>query len=337
MTASIDQLIGRYLESDELSDRSAILDAGVDALPDLQTRLKRDQPIEELERAEEILKALIATLLSKGPDGSIARRLAAFQKDLGFLLKYKSYAIKATTPLGYSMFLQSPHEGFSFQRHVSHKIEIFHVVDTTPGAFVFLCTYPEWMRIYEETSFQRWLDGEPNRDLESFRRFVSAGDVFPITDLGTVHSAFGCILEEFATVSTDMVDRLHDQNRGRSIPELFTRSYAEARLRLAVSPSQSQVFLGGERVGRQLTKKRIPGGFELVLLDDVLRAARYEFESGADSFAQRDDHRATVLHVFSGGGEITIADVRELRNGQRPNLPFSAGDLFLIPRGLRIL
>jgi len=39
--------------------------------------------------------------------------------------------------------------------------------------------------------------------------------VFIISELGVVHTVMGCVLEEYATVSTDMVERLHDQNIGR--------------------------------------------------------------------------------------------------------------------------
>ena len=40
-------------------------------------------------------------------------------------MKYKSYAVKAATPLGYSIFLQNQGQGFSFQQHLVHKLEGF--------------------------------------------------------------------------------------------------------------------------------------------------------------------------------------------------------------------
>ncbi len=59
------------------------------------------------------------------------------------------------------------------------------------------------------------------------------GDVIVIDKLSVVHSVVGCVLAEFATVSTDMVDRLHDQNEGAPIPAEFTRAFSEERIRAA--------------------------------------------------------------------------------------------------------
>src|SRR5215510_1718963 len=161
----------------ELSDQS-----GLDALPALGRHLTADAPIEVAERYEAVLKSILLEQLAGGVPGSTARRVARFQQEIGFLFKYKSYAVKCATPLGYSVFFQRPGEGFSFQRHVTRKTEVFHILEVLPGGSV------------------------PRYD--AFRFDVRPGDVFVIDQLNVVHTVIGCVLEEFATVSTDMVDRL---------------------------------------------------------------------------------------------------------------------------------
>ena len=78
-----------------------------------------------------------------------ARKLASLMKDIGLFFKYKPYAVKASHPLGYSIFLQRPLEGFSFQNHLEHKTEVFHILEVMPGGFVFLCKYEDWQKHYE--------------------------------------------------------------------------------------------------------------------------------------------------------------------------------------------
>src|SRR5205814_1100606 len=91
--------------------------------------LRADSPIAVLEHSERELKQILVRELAAPMDGAQMRALASFQQALGFLLKYKSYAVKAASPLGYSVFLQRPGEGFSFQQHVTHKTEIFLILD----------------------------------------------------------------------------------------------------------------------------------------------------------------------------------------------------------------
>src|SRR5208337_2502550 len=132
--------------------------------------------------------------------------------------------------------LQSPGQGFSFQHHLVHKLEVFHIIEVKPGGFVFLCDYKDWQQVYERRAFEKWLAGEANPDYDRFKFVPDPGDVFVISELGVVHTVVGCVLEEYATVSTDMVRRLHDQNEGRAIPASFTRANAERALR-AIEPA----------------------------------------------------------------------------------------------------
>src|SRR3954463_13179356 len=115
--------------------------------------LRAESPIAVLEQSESRLKEVLAVELAGQLDGPRIRALASFQRDLGFLLKYKSYAVKAASPLGYSVFLQRPGEGFSFQQHLTHKTEIFYVLDVLPGGYIFLCDFEDWQRVYDRAGF----------------------------------------------------------------------------------------------------------------------------------------------------------------------------------------
>ena len=114
-----------------------------------------------------------------------------FRKRVGFVLKYKSYGVKATSPLGYVVFLQNDREGFSFQRHVTHKTELFHVLEVKPGGYVFLCDFSDWEKHYEEEVFTAWLGGKPHPFFDRCRFTPEPGDVFVISELGTVHTGGG--------------------------------------------------------------------------------------------------------------------------------------------------
>ena len=202
--------------------------------------LRTDSPIAVLERQNGSSSRFSSESWLSRWTALRIRSLASFQQDLGFLLKYKSYAVKAASPLGYSVFLQRRGEGFSFQQHVTHKTEIFYILDVLPGGFVFLCDFDDWKRIYDRDSFLAWMNGAPDSRYERFRFVPEPGDVIVIDKLSVVHSVVGCVLAEFATVSTDMVDRLHDQNEGQSIPAEFTRAFSEARIRALAWPETSR-------------------------------------------------------------------------------------------------
>src|SRR5262245_40666827 len=210
-------------------------------LPALEAFFAKDRPIAEVERAETVLKAVLRSLLGGPVSGEVARDVARFQQRLGFTYKFKSYAVKATTPLGYTVFLQRPREGFSFQCHLEHKVELFHIVDVLPGGFVFVCGLEEWRRSYDRAAFDAWLGGKPDARYDRFRYVPRPGDVVLIDSLGIVHTALGCILEEYATVSTDMVERLHDQNLGKPTPPEFTARNAAEIVRGLTMPTGARL------------------------------------------------------------------------------------------------
>ncbi len=328
--------ITSYLNDPRSSKSSeAVIESGLRSLPALGEFLRRDLPIDQTERLEELLKAILRGAMSQPMSGADARKIAEFQKELGFLLKYKSYAIKAATPVGYSIFLQQEREGFSFQRHVVHKLEVFHILSVKPGGYIYLCDFADWKRIYEKDSFESWLNGERNPDYERFKFVPEPGDVFIISELGVVHTVIGCVLEEYATVSTDMVDRLHDQNIGRKVPADFTRVNVDPKLRAVNSPRTSRLVTGlGEKQFTELRAAPMQGGERTVLCDSFVTAVRCRIEPGKEAAFAQDDSRTTLLRINEGRGTVVIADAAECR-GVPPSLQFERGDLFLIPPGIR--
>ena len=313
-----------------------LVEQGLKSLPALCEMLRRDLPIEQTERLEALLKAVLHEAMKRPLPGADARRIAQFQKELGFILKYKSYAIKAAAPVGYSIFLQKEGEGFSFQRHVVHKLEVFHILRVKPGGYIFLCDFADWKRIYRKDSFERWLNGAADPDYERYRFVPEPGDVFIISELGVVHTVIGCVLEEYATVSTDMVDRLHDQNIGKKIPAAFDRAHAEPELRAVETPVKHRLVTGlGDKKFEHLKPARVQGGERVVLCDSFVTAARYRIDAGKESAFMHDDTRAILLRMNAGRGTVVIADAAECAAGKLPGLQFERGDLVLIPPGIR--
>jgi len=311
-----------------------IVEYGLDSLPVLGEFLREDAPIGETERLEALYKRILGAKLSKPMSGPDARKVARFHKELGFILKYKSYAVKAATPFGYSIFLQNEREGFSFQRHVEHKLEVFHILEVKPGGYVFLCDFEDWKRVYEKQAFERWLAGEANETYDQYRFVPQPGDVFVISELGVVHTVVGCVLDEFATVSTDMVERLHDQNAGRSIPASFTRANSEKILREIEPPARNRLIKGfGDRIITAIEPVAIEGGERTILCDSFVRAARCRLNPGGETAPGREENRALILRFFSGSGSVMIADTSE-SGSSNGWVEVGRGDLILIPPSL---
>jgi hypothetical protein len=302
----------------------------------LAEQLRADSPIAVLEQFERQLKEVLTRELSARPGGERIRALASFQKDLGFLLKYKSYAVKAASPLGYSVFLQRPGEGFSFQQHVTHKTEIFYILDVLPGGSVFLCDFAEWREIYRRETFAAWLKGAADPRYERFRFVPQPGDVVVIDKLNVVHTVVGCTLAEFATVSTDMVDRLYDQNEGSPVPADFSRAFAEARIARLVWPGESaRVTFGGSGWSRsRIPSERVAGGRRTAFGGgDKFLASTSRFDPGASSAITSDACRATSIHIASGTGQLILGTADEVGGARPPALAARAGDLFLVAPG----
>jgi mannose-6-phosphate isomerase-like protein (cupin superfamily) len=296
--------------------------AAIDALPALVGRLTGDLPIDELEEVEAQLKAILHAACRHEVSAAEAREIALFQRQVGFLLKYKPYAVKCASPLGYSLFLQNPGEGFSFQRHTEHKIEAFHVLEVLPGGYAFVCDFAEWEAAYEPESFSRWLGGAPDERYDRFRIDLSPGDVIVIDELNVVHTIMGCVVEEFATVSTDMVDRLHDQNSRAEIPDEFDRQWVRQRLASVRYPEGSRVVYGPGEV----SLSPVDGGTVRMLADSFVSARTYSIDAGAAGPLLSDAERAASIYVTGGEGAFTLA-------GTEP-IPVTGGDLLTILPGV---
>lgn len=318
-------------------NRNILLDHGIDSLNILADYMLQDLPIETIERFERLFKDVLKGVFSGTYSSDTAREAVLVQKRLGFLLKYKSYAIKASSPLGYSIFLQGQGEGFSFQQHITHKIEVFHILEVHEGGYVFLCDYEDWQKHYEKKSFAEWLAGKSDERYEQFRIYPKPGDVFGINKLGVVHTVIGCVLEEYATVSTDMVARLFDQNVGKKIPSFFSRDYTQKILKTIKFPGSSR-YVNIDIAPRQesiteIMPISIPGGTKVPLSEGTIFASRYTFEPAKTSEQMKDDGCASSIYVTRGKGQLIVGNKEEVNRLTPPSVPVSAGDLILIPNG----
>ena len=319
-------------------DKSVLSEHGIDSLNIITDFLLQELPIDAVERFERLFKDVLKEIFSGSVSGTTIREVIAIQKRLGFLLKYKSYAIKASNPLGYSIFIQRQGEGFSFQQHITHKTEVFHILEVLDGGFVFLCDYKDWLENYEERAFADWLAGNPDKRYEQFRIYPKPGDVFDINKLGVVHTVIGCMLEEYATVSTDMVDRLFDQNAGKKIPAFFNHDYAQGILKsLKFPPTSRHVNIdtcSRHKSNSKITPIIIPGGIRTILSENSMVASRYTFEPDKMSEQFYDSRCAACLYFTQGNGQLIVGSEEEVNRLSPPTVPVSTGDLFIIPNGV---
>jgi hypothetical protein len=315
---------------------NALLQHGWDVLPVLAEFLTMDLKIDELEKAEQMLKVILRTHIHDRVTGQEARDLALFQKEIGLLFKYKSYAIKAASPLGYSIFTQKQGEGFSFQQHISHKTEIFHILEVQEGGYVFICDYDEWNQFYEKDAFTEWMDGHPDDRYDRYRIEPTPGDVFVIDKLRMVHTVIGCILEEYATVSTDMVDRLHNQNEGKPIPSYYNRDYARQFIRNISFPIRNRhvsIDTNNHFVS-EIMPVKIPGGCMTRLAAKPVYASRYTIEPFSATECLSDEACAISIYVSHGQGSVIIGDHEEVKKTSPPSIRVGTGDLLMIPKGI---
>jgi hypothetical protein len=298
--------------------------------------LKTDAPIDVVERHEETLKLLLGVVFERGATPEEGRRIAAFQRDVGLIMKYKPYAVKASTPLGFSLFLQEPGQGFSFQKHSVRKVEAFHVLEVDAGSYVFLAPWSEWQRVYEPERFQRWLAGASDEAYERFRLRPSVGDVYLITDRDTVHTVIGCRIEEYASVSVDVVERLHDQNRGATMPAKFTRAHTLEQLATVHQPvNHRSVQADGAAPPSPL--EEVANGVRRSSLVDCpeLQATVWKLAPGTTTpVLDVDRDRAVQLYVSGGSSSVMVGSRDELDNRAVEALDVSCTGTTLIAPGL---
>lgn len=184
------------------------------SLKNLRNALSVPRPICQVEAAEAWIKKSWAYLGVDSLDRQSRVRFAKFFLQLGVLPKYKSYGVKYAAPFGYSLFDLQDGGGFSIQLHETAKIEAFHVLGVHPCAFILLCTRTEW-DLHGPQMVELWNAGRPEESHLAYR--PAPGDVVVVENLSTVHTVVGCLVEEFATSSYDVVTRIHDQNVGRKL------------------------------------------------------------------------------------------------------------------------
>lgn len=191
---------------------------------EIAAALARPMNYNDVEDIENLLIRSWVKILASPHTASWEARLAftRFFTQLGFLFKYKVYGAKIALPFGYSIFQLHPGEGFSFQLHLDPKLEAFNILAASPNSGAYLADVRTWIEYDSSvvrTSFAQGVAQEP-LDQQVFWR-PTPGDTMDISNTETVHSVFGCDLEEYASCSVDSVDRLYDQNirNPRSLPD----------------------------------------------------------------------------------------------------------------------
>jgi mannose-6-phosphate isomerase-like protein (cupin superfamily) len=190
--------------------------------------------------------------------------------------------------------------------------------------------------VYDERSFTDWLSGKPDERYDRYKFYPAPGDIFKIDEIGLVHTAVGCILEEFATVSTDMVDRLHDQNAGKPVPPFFNRQYFNDRLQSISFPDVArQVEIrSSDRGVTIISPMKIRGGRLIPIAQSSVIASRYILEPFERSDLYQDQTRAASLYIARGKGRVIIGEASEARALTPPTIPVSKGDLLMVPAGI---
>jgi len=179
--------------------------------------LRAPRPIGQVEDVELLAKLLWDDVLRGiSSDPELIRLAISFFHELGFLCKYKSYGVKVASPFGYSLFVLEDGKGFSFQLHASRKLEAFHILETAESSFVYLSSEAEWHES-GELKAREWAESRRLQPESACAYRPSAGDVIEVGQTKLVHTVVGCVLEEFATCSTDTVVRLFDQNAGQAV------------------------------------------------------------------------------------------------------------------------
>jgi len=216
-------------------------------LAELVERLFCGGSVAEVEASETQLKAIILSLLADGVGSDSYSQAASALGAVGLVPKIKSYAVKAASPTGYAIFLQDPGRGFSFQIHPVPKFELFHTLGSRGFSRVFKMPYRVWKEAYEPARMERWLLGSADDALDRFAVVPEPGDVFTVESTEDVHTVLGCLVEEFATNSTDLVHRLHDQNQHLTVPNKSRDSVDSELLNLPVVEPRRRWWLDGDQ------------------------------------------------------------------------------------------
>jgi len=283
-------------------------------LQKLAKTMRVDLSILKLEKLETKFKSIIKVLINYDIGNvEIALSIAKIQKDLGLLFKYKSYGVKACTPLGYSIFLLNRGEGFSFQNHLSFKTELFNVLSVLPGGYLFVASQKDWEKCFEEKKFKDWFNKKPGGQYDKFKSVPTAGDIIKIHKTGIVHTAIGCVLEEYANTSSDMVQRLYDQNFGKKIPSSFSRKFVQKSLDKIKFPEENNLVSVNHKKKRIKSKKMKFG--KVVILNNSVKfvAARYSISASKTQKIFTKNNYISI-YVTNGEGKVSIFSDKKTRD-----------------------
>jgi hypothetical protein len=298
----------------------------------LVASLGRDQSIASAESTEDQLKRHVRRLISSGP-GSAGYSIAATAlADVGLIPKFKSYAIKAANPTGYSIFLQNPGKGFSFQLHPVPKFELFHILATRGFSRVFKMPHALWEEVFEPARIEAWIAGKEDPELDAYAVEPRPGDLFTVESVTDVHTVLGCLVEEFATNSTDLVLRLHDQNAGLQIPTNFSRSQMEEELEALPDVSPSRFWFLSDRgwANQEVQPRYTPGASHWEVQCGPLTAGWLHLEPEKSTQLSCPDGHLLFARIFAGSARIRF---RERRDAPGQGVEYHAGACFVLLPG----
>jgi hypothetical protein len=304
-----------------------------EALPIIGPYIRRDLRIEQTEAIEDVLKAYLVPALRQ-TTGADNRLLADWSRKMGFVLKHKPYGVKCAVPLGYSIFFLKPGEGFSFQRHLTKKVEVFHILQPLDHAKAFLSSSAQWESVYDAKRFAQWLSGSPDPAFDRFSRTPQAGDVMYVSELGVVHSILGCVLEEFATVSVDLVDRLHDQNSRAPVTDYPPRAEVEAWLKALPTHLPTVAYDTLEHEPKPLERSVSGDHVSVVLREtDALMAEKFQVDAGGLLALDVDAARPRALCILGGHCDLFLRGRDESASADVAAIRLGPGDVTLVAPG----
>jgi hypothetical protein len=242
--------------------------------------------------------------------------------------------VKCSVPLGYSIFFLKPGEGFSFQRHLTKKVEVFHILQPLAYAKAFLSSSAQWESAYDAKRFGQWLSGSPDSAFERYSRVPQAGDVMYVSELGVVHSILGCVLEEFATVSVDLVDRLHDQNSRAPVTDYPPRAEVEGWLKALPTLLPTVAYDTFEHEPKPLERSTSGDHVSVVLREtEALMAEKTQVNAGGRLVLEVDAARPRALCVLGGHCDLFLRGRDENASADVAAIRLGPGDVTLIAPG----
>ncbi|TSC91102.1 MAG: hypothetical protein CEN90_650 [Parcubacteria group bacterium Licking1014_17] len=328
MSSSLAQKLERFAEGENIDATRLITREPENALEVFPELFIEDRPISEVEILEALYKRLLKHIVSLDKK-DLAYLASVAQKRTGFILKYKPHGIKATIPLGFSLFFLEPNEGFSFQRHIDIKTEMFNFISISEGGFVYFCQMDEWEKMYSPKRFSAWLEGAFSPSFEQFRYIPKPGDVIRIDKTNLVHTAIGCVLEEYSNISTDMVDRLHDQNKGKKIPPKFNRRYFSQKMDGICYPEKNHLieYKKGKFITSSLEWAQNDGIFMMPLMETpTYKAERVSLPANS---IWRLNTGGNFVSAFLSDGEVNCELTNSNENPVEKSFDLSRHDAFL--------